>query len=266
VQYIGALRSNKLTILHPVELLGAKIKVKDAKGKETEIESGVGKEQLPAVLDMFTADAQETVPGLINVNTASAAVLQTIPGIDASMAEAIVSTRHGLTPDKRRSPAWIFQEDLVSEEVFKQAAPYLTTRTWQFSFYVVGYGLPSGRYRVLEVTIDTALDEPVVTYLRDITKLGLPFPLVPAAEESVSPAGSSLTSRGVHPPASTKSSSLFARAKDRPGAPLTAAPRPDRAGHEHLAGSSAQVKSEQVTLVRRPLITAADLMRPRKNG
>jgi hypothetical protein len=115
---------------------------------------------------------------LININTASAAVLQTVPGIDASTAEAIVSTRHGLTPDKRQSPAWIYQEDVVNAETFKNVAPYITTRAWQFSFYVVGYGLPSGRFRVLEVTIDTAADVPSVTYLRDITRLGVPFPLI----------------------------------------------------------------------------------------
>jgi DNA uptake protein ComE-like DNA-binding protein len=178
VHYINVLRQNKGTVLHPADLLAAKGKFKDDKGKEMEVESGVGKEELPAVLDLLTADIEFELPGLININTASAAVLQTIPGIDASTAEAIVSTRHGLTPDKRRSPAWIFQEDLVNADTFKNVAPYITTRAWQFSFYVVGFGLPSGRYRVLEVTIDTAADVPSVTYLRDITRLGLPFPLL----------------------------------------------------------------------------------------
>jgi DNA uptake protein ComE-like DNA-binding protein len=183
VQYIEALRRSKVRLMHPAELLGAKGTFKDDKGKPVELESGVGKEELPTVLDLLTAETTETIAGLININTASAAVLQTIPGFDASIAEAIVGARHGLTPDKRSNPAWIFQEDVVGAEAFKTAAPYITTRTWQFTFYVIGYGLPSGRFRVLEVTIDNAADEAAVTDLRDITRLGLPFPLIedPAA-------------------------------------------------------------------------------------
>jgi hypothetical protein len=35
--------------------------------------------------------------------------------------------------------------------------------------------LPSGRYRVFEVSIDVGGDKPRVTYLRDVTRRGLPF-------------------------------------------------------------------------------------------
>lgn len=182
VHYITALRSNKLTVLHVADLLEAKTTIKDAKGAGVVLESGVGKEELPAVLDLLSADAEEVLPGLININTARAEVLQAIPGIDASTAESIVSTRRNLPLEKRRSMAWLFQEGLVDADTFKSIAPYITTRTWQFSFYVVGYGLPSGRYRVLEVMIDLGGDEPAVTYLRDISRLGLPFPLLQEAE------------------------------------------------------------------------------------
>ena len=62
---------------------------------------------------------------------------------------------------------------------FKQLTPFLTARSYQYSFRVVGYGLPSGRFRVLDVIIDLASGEPVVTYLRDLTRLGVPFKLEP---------------------------------------------------------------------------------------
>jgi hypothetical protein len=158
-------------------------------------------------------------------------VLQTLPGIEASVAEAIVSTRQGLPPEKRRSISWIFQEDLVNADVFKKVAPYITTQTWQFSFYVVGYGLPSGRYRVLEVTIDTAAPEPAVTYMRDITRLGLPFPLLPKTESTGSATvpvakfrGAGAAKRGVEP------------------------------------------KNEQVAGVQRPHMTAVPMQRQRNHG
>jgi DNA uptake protein ComE-like DNA-binding protein len=183
IQYLGLLRSNKVQLMHVADLLQAKGKFKDSKGKEVEVESGVGKEELPKMLDRFTTTKDQKLPGLVNINTASAAVLQTLPGVELSAAEAIVAARHGLTPDKLRTPAWIFQEDLVTAEVFKTLAPFITTRGWQFSFHVIGYGLPSGRFRVLEVAIDAAGEKPRVTYMRDITRLGLPFRIT--GEQSV---------------------------------------------------------------------------------
>jgi len=178
INYITALRSNKVTLMHVAELLEATGKFKDASGKETEVASGVGKEELPIVLDRFTTTSDEKLSGLLNVNTASAAVLQTLPGIEEGVAQAIVAARRSLAPEKLKTPAWIFQENLVPADVFKTLAQFITTRSWQYSFNVIGFGLPSGRYRVFEVTIDVGGERPRVTYLRDVTRRGLPFRIV----------------------------------------------------------------------------------------
>jgi len=58
----------------------------------------------------------------------------------------------------------------------------VTARGFQFHFHVVGYGVPSGRYRVLEAVIDTSGAAPTILYLRDITRLGLPFRIETNAE------------------------------------------------------------------------------------
>jgi DNA uptake protein ComE-like DNA-binding protein len=188
MQYISALRSNKVSMMHVADLLEATGKFKDASGKEVEVASGVGKAELPLVLDRFTTTSDETLPGLVNVNTASAAVLQTLPGIEQGVADAIVGARRSLPAEKLKTPAWIFQEDLLPSDAFKALAPFVTTRGWQFSFGVVGFGLPSGRYRVLEVTIDVGGSKPRVTYLRDVTRRGLPFRVThEIAEESTRP-------------------------------------------------------------------------------
>ena len=183
LSYIGVLRNNKVQLMHVAELLEAKGKFKDSKGKEVEMVSGVGKEELPKILDRFTTVTDDKLSGLVNINTASAAVLQTLPGIAEGAGEAVVAARRGLTPEKLKTPAWIFQEDIVPADAFKALAPFITTRSWQFSFHVIGYGLPSGRYRVLEVTIDVAGEKPRVTYMRDVTRRGLPFRIT--GEESV---------------------------------------------------------------------------------
>ena len=176
--YVAALRAAKVKLRHPAEVLEASVRSKDGQGKETEVASGITKEELPLVLDLFTTDAKERREGLVNIGTADALVLATLPGIDPALAETIVSTRGGLGADRRATIAWLFQEGVVDAARFKIIAPHITTGSYQFSFHVIGYGVPSGRYRVLDATIDVAGDVPRVTRLRDITRLGLPFKLV----------------------------------------------------------------------------------------
>ncbi len=175
--YIAALRQAKLKVGHAADLLEATIRIKDKAGKETEVASGVGPEQLPQVLDLFCATDAAQNKGLINVNTATPAVLQTVPGIDEALAESILAGRRSLGAERRRTTAWLYQEKLMDAVRFKQVAPLLTARGFQYSFCVVGYGLPSGRYCVLDVVIDLAGLEPSILSLRDITRLGLPFPV-----------------------------------------------------------------------------------------
>src|SRR5262249_21189647 len=79
--------------------------------------------------------------------------------------------------------AWLFQEGVMDAAQFKRLAPLLTARSYQYSFRVAGFGLPSGRFRVLDVVIDLGSGKPVVTYLRDLTRLGLPFTLEPDTPE-----------------------------------------------------------------------------------
>ena len=175
--FIAVLRTNRVRLAHPAELLEKTLKVKDGRGRAVEVSSGVGKAELPLVLDLFTCTSDTKMDGLINVNTASLRVLQTVPGIDEPLAEAILSTRRSISPEHRRSIAWLYQEGVVDAARFKQLAPFLTARSFQYSFHVIGYGLPSGRYRVLDVLIDLASGQPRVAYLREITRLGLPFRL-----------------------------------------------------------------------------------------
>lgn len=184
--FIVALRTNSMQIAHPAALLDAKISVKDAKGAAVEVMSGVGKTELETVLKHFTCEAEEENPGLVNVNTAPAPVLAALPGLDEALAERIVSSRAAVSPDRRATIAWLHTEGILEAEAFKTVAPYLTARSLQFSFNVVGYSLPNGRFRALEAVIDLGKPERPITRLRDLTRYGLPFQLESeaGAEES----------------------------------------------------------------------------------
>jgi type II secretory pathway component PulK len=175
--YVAALRTANLQLQHPSDALEATVTATDEKGVQVEIASGVTKENLPTLLDQFTTEKKDFDAGLVNVNTASATVLATLPGIDMPLAESIVATRQDLSPESRATIAWLYQEGVVDADKFKEIAPSLTARGYQFHFNVIGYGMRSGRYRVLEVVVDVAPSAPSVVYLRDITRLGLPLDL-----------------------------------------------------------------------------------------
>ena len=180
--FIAVMRKDGVRLGHPADLLEATHKSKSESGVETEVVSGVGKPELPLVLDLFTTTKDTKLDGLINVNTASSTVLAAVPGIDEPLAEAIVSTRRSIGPDRRWTTAWLFQEGLVDAARFKTIAPHLTARSFQFRFLVVGYGVPAGRFRVLEVGIDLKRASNHVSYLRDLTRFGMPFQLSGDAE------------------------------------------------------------------------------------
>ncbi|MCZ7640278.1 MAG: hypothetical protein M5U12_32015 [Verrucomicrobia bacterium] len=129
------------------------------------------------MLDQCTATNTTRLEGLININTAPLPVLTALPFIGETLADTIVASRPGLTPDEAQTPAWLYRRGLVTADQFKAMAPHLTTRSRQFSFRALGYAVPSGRYRVLSVTIDTAAEPPRPLAVRDLTRFGFPMPL-----------------------------------------------------------------------------------------
>ncbi len=142
------------------------------------------KAELPILLDRCTATNQAKLIGLVNLNTASAKVLTALPGLNPSLAEAIVSARVGLSPEARKTAAWLYQEGLLNADAFRQVAPYLTTRSYQFRFRVAAYAIPAGSYCVLEAVVDAAAKPPAVLFLRDASLLGLPFNPTPPENDA----------------------------------------------------------------------------------
>ena len=139
-------------------------------------------------MDRLTAGSgrgRKRVAGLVNVNTARAEVLATLPGLDANLAQEIVDVRGGLDAETKATVAWLYTQNLLDADEFKMVAPHVTARGFQFSVRCVGFGVPCGRYRVLEAVLDLAGQVPRIAYLRDITRLGMPFALDPELVERI---------------------------------------------------------------------------------
>ena len=184
LDYLMSLRQNHQPLAHPADLLEAASNFKDVHGKEIQILAQVTKEELPILLDRCTTTNQAKLIGLVNLNTASTKVLAALPGLSPSLAEAIVAARVGLSPEARKTPAWLYQDGLLNADAFRQAAPYLTARSYQFRFRVAAYAIPAGSYCVLEVVVDAAAKPPAVLFLRDASLLGLPFNPTPPQDDT----------------------------------------------------------------------------------
>lgn len=187
IEYIAAERrvsESPIAFGHPIELLGAEITVNDANGDEKVLESGINVEHLDELLDRCTAVPYDRyIDSTVNVNTASARVLALVPGIDESLAQSIVTTRTDLSPEDRRSAAWLVESGLMTVEDFKTTVPWLCARGFQYRLRVVGFGLPSGIYRVLEAVVDVSRPRTRIVFLRDLSRDGLPFSIQPSHSE-----------------------------------------------------------------------------------
>jgi type II secretory pathway component PulK len=195
-EFIRLCRDDGYTFKHPSELLEMKYPLKSnpknppksqpsLKAGAT-IESGVGGGELAAVLDRLTtvqAASRKVLPGLINANTAPAEVLAALPGMDPNLAQQVIDARRNLDPGTLASPAWLFTQNLLDAQAFKTVAPYITARSFQYSVRCVGFGVPCGRYRVVEAVLDVSAKTPRLVYVRDITRLGLPFAVDVGATE-----------------------------------------------------------------------------------
>jgi DNA uptake protein ComE-like DNA-binding protein len=126
-------------------------------------------EEFAQIRDDITASNGATVPGLINVNTASEAVLACIPGIGPENAPALVAYRLA-HPDLLTSFAWLTQ--VLERGAIVRAGPYITDRSYQFTADVVAVAR-SGRGYVRERSIfDMTRGTPRIVFKQDLSASG----------------------------------------------------------------------------------------------
>jgi len=189
VEFIQVYRAEGQRFTHASQLLGMTYTSNGEAGKRhsalkhikkgRKLTSGVGRDNLATVMDKLTTAISRgrSMPlfGLINVNTAPRQVLQALAGVDDELAGRVMDARFSLDDETKKSIAWLYTEDIVDAGTFKKMAPMLTARGWQYRIQCVGFGVPCGRFRVIEAVVDLGRGTPRIMYLRDITRLGLPM-------------------------------------------------------------------------------------------
>lgn len=133
---------------------------------------------LPKLLDRTTVERIEIMEGRINLNTASAEVLGMIPGLPVEAIERIVSSpdrTSGEVPEERKTPAWLWTENVLDRETFQKVLPFVTCRGAAFRAQIIGYSSQSKLASRAEVVIDVSSPSPRRLYWKDLQIFGRGF-------------------------------------------------------------------------------------------
>jgi len=120
----------------------------------------------------ITASTSRYKRGRVNINTAPAAVLACLPGMDDNSAQQIVNYRQ--TAANLTSIAWIADALGTGNPALTQlaAGDYITTQSYQFTADVAALGRHGRGYRRVKFIFDITEGTPKILYRQDLTRLG----------------------------------------------------------------------------------------------
>jgi type II secretory pathway component PulK len=169
------------TIRSPLELVGARVAIPESGGDKQRVfdsplaaDSALLRENLPQWMDQVTVLSGAPIYGRVNVNLAPVEVLAAIPGIDAALAQRIVSARDLVAPDDpaRRHAVWLLTEGLVDRMEMARLDRHLTTGGDVARAQIIGYydaRSPSMRF---ETVVDGTGRPARQVYYKDLRRLG----------------------------------------------------------------------------------------------
>jgi type II secretory pathway component PulK len=131
--------------------------------------SGLTATEFAAIETEITTTTGTTISGRVNVNTASAAVLTCIPGIGEDKAAELVNARLG-NSSAVDSVAWVTQ--VLDTDQIRQAGPFLTGQSYQFSADIAAIGKFGRGYRRTRFVFDTTEGTPKIVYRQSLSHLG----------------------------------------------------------------------------------------------
>jgi len=112
------------------------------------------------------------VTGLININTATATTLASIPGIGSNYAQQVLNYRQS-SPPLVPSITWLKNVlPTTSLATIAQIGPYITPYSFQFTADVVAVGHHNRGYRRVRFVFDCSTGTPLIVYRKDMTYLG----------------------------------------------------------------------------------------------
>jgi DNA uptake protein ComE-like DNA-binding protein len=157
------------------------------------VRTGLTSTEFAGVANRITTSSAKTLTGMVNVNTASQAVLSCLPALTASDAQALVAKRQGITTPTT-DMTWVLGTLTNAKAV--AIGGMITGRSYRFSADIVGVSGDGRAYKRVRIVADATQSPPTIIYRKDLTDLG--WPLDPAIRTSLR-AGQGLPSGIVNP-------------------------------------------------------------------
>ena len=133
--------------------------------------SGLTDDEFSTLADRLTTSSEQTLTGLVNVNTASEEVLLCLPGLETSDVEALLSYRS--TNETLDSIAWV--TNVLTREKAVGIGSYITVRSFQYSADVVGVSHNGRAYKRSRAVLDLQGTSPRVVYWKALADSGWPL-------------------------------------------------------------------------------------------
>ncbi len=131
---------------------------------------------MPLLMENFSAQDFETMPGRININECPAELLRGIPLLDAETADAILEARaEPSQSENRRYETWPLVEGLLSVTQMRSLMPLVTAGGDVYRAQVVGYYEGSATSTRVEAIVDASRINPTILLYRDLSHLGRGF-------------------------------------------------------------------------------------------
>ncbi len=133
--------------------------------------TGLTIEEFERLADRLTTSDEETIKGLVSVNSAPKEVLLCLPGLEASDVEALLARRN--SGEELGSIAWV--AGVLDREKAVAVGGYITTRSFQYSADIIGVAQNGRAYRRYKAVFDTRGNAPRILYWKSLTHLGWPL-------------------------------------------------------------------------------------------
>jgi type II secretory pathway component PulK len=134
--------------------------------------TGLKFEELAKIADRLTTSGEETLPGLVNVNTASKEVLVCLPGLEEKDADAMLSYRDN-NDEEINSVAWVTK--VLDRQKATAIGSYITVRSFQYSADIVCLAGNGRAYKRFKAVFDTQNGESQTVYWKSLTHSGWPL-------------------------------------------------------------------------------------------
>ena len=131
--------------------------------------SGMTEEEFAQIEGRLTVINEDTTGGLVNVNTASEAVLACIPGIGIENAPSVVAQRES-NELGTATVTWI--SNILDEDAVNEASPYLTGTTSRYLVDIAAVGRGGKGYRRTQFVIATDGETPLIVARKNLPRAG----------------------------------------------------------------------------------------------